>query len=160
MVQPVPLNKRSKKAQRKYHAKQRGSWYGLGPITRTVPSGKVYDRNQVNERLTALLEKPEKGPGHSRRTGRRYRRRKGQEKTDRRLAIVQLSGYAPHRGYVDWEFEGKTLLHTGKHIKYPKNSKCQRWLKRVSNKKVRACLYLPQKGNGYRKVFDYWWTLY
>ena len=123
-------------------------------------AGRCITEIELNERLAALLENPEKEPGHLRRTGRRYRRRKGQEKTDRRLAIVQLSGYAPHRGYVDWEFEGKTLLHTGKYIKYPKNSKCQRWLKRVSNKKVRACLYLPQKGNGYRKVFDYWWALY
>ena len=47
MAQPVPLNKRSKKAQKEYHAKQRRSWYGLNPITRTVPSGKVYDRNRV-----------------------------------------------------------------------------------------------------------------
>ena len=47
MVQLVPLNKRSKKAQKEYHAKQRGSWYGLNPITRTVPSGKAYDRNRV-----------------------------------------------------------------------------------------------------------------
>lgn len=115
---------------------------------------------ELNEQLAALLEKPEKEPGHSRRTGRRYRRKKGQEKADRRLAIVQLSGYAPHRGYVDWEFEGKTLLHTGKYIKYPKNSKCQRWLKRVSNKKVRTCPYLPKKGNGYRRFFDYRWALY
>ena len=49
---------------------------------------------ELNEQLAALLEKPEKEPGHLRRTGRRYRRRKGQEKVDRRLAIVQLSGYA------------------------------------------------------------------
>ena len=47
MAQPMPLNKRSKKAQKEYHAKQRSSWYGLNPITRTVPSGKVYDRNRV-----------------------------------------------------------------------------------------------------------------
>ena len=47
MAQMVPLNKRSKKAQKEYHAKQRGSWYGLNPITRTVSSGKVYDRNRV-----------------------------------------------------------------------------------------------------------------
>ena len=115
---------------------------------------------ELNEQLAALLERSEKEPGHPRRTGRRYRRRKGQEKTDRRLAITQLSGYAPHRGYVDWGFEGRTLLHTGKYIKYPKNSKCQQWLKRVSSKKVRAYPCLPQKGNGYRKVFDYRWTLY
>ena len=44
VVQMVPLNKRSKKAQKKYHAKQRD---GVNPITRTVPSGKVYDRNRV-----------------------------------------------------------------------------------------------------------------
>ena len=115
---------------------------------------------ELNEQLAALLENSEKKTSHLRRTGRRSRRRKGQEKTDRRLAIIQLSGYAPHRGYVDWNFEGKTLLHTGYYIKYPKNSKCQRWLKRISGKRVRAYPCLPQKGNGYRKVFDYWWMLY
>ncbi len=102
----------------------------------------------------------EKTASCQRQTVRQYRRRKGQEKLNRRLAIVQLSGYAPHRGYVDWGFEGRTLLHTGKYIKYPKNSKCQQWLKRVSNKKVRTYPFLPQKGNGCRKVFDYWWSLY
>ena len=115
---------------------------------------------ELNERLAAILEKSEKEPSCRRRTGRQYRRRKGQEKSDRRLAIIQLSGYAPHRGYVDWDFEGKTLLHTGYYIKYPKNSKCQRWLKQVSGKKVRAYPSFPQKGNGYRRVFDYWWALY
>ena len=47
MEQMVPLNKRSKKAQKEYHTKRRGSWYGLDPITRTVPSGKAYDRNRI-----------------------------------------------------------------------------------------------------------------
>lgn len=47
MVQLAPLNKRSKKAQKEYHTKQRGSWYGLNPVTRTVPSGKAYDRNRA-----------------------------------------------------------------------------------------------------------------
>ena len=36
MTQLVPLDKRSKKARREYHAKQRGSWHGVNPITRTV----------------------------------------------------------------------------------------------------------------------------
>ena len=115
---------------------------------------------ELNEQIAALLGSTEQMSATKRRTSRQYRRRKGQEKSDRRLAIVQLSGYAPHRGYVDWGFEGRTLLHTGKYIKYPKNSKCQRWLKRVSSKKVRSCPCLPRKGNGYRKVFDYWWSLY
>lgn len=55
MVQPVALNKRSKKSQREYHAKRRGSWYGLDPITRTVLSGKVYDRNRVKRETRGNL---------------------------------------------------------------------------------------------------------
>ena len=35
------------KSQRAYHAKQRGSWYGLNPVTRTVPNQKAYDRNKA-----------------------------------------------------------------------------------------------------------------
>ena len=122
--------------------------------------GRRMTETELNEQLAELLEKSEKEPDCQRRTGRQYRRRKGQEKSDRLLAIIQTACYGPHRGYVDWDFEGRTLLHTGQYIKYPKNSKCQHWLKRVSSKKVRACPNLPKKGNGYRRVFDYWWVLY
>lgn len=55
MAQLVPLNKRSKKAQKEYYAKQRGSWYGLNPVTRTVPSGKVYDRNRAKRTARSAL---------------------------------------------------------------------------------------------------------
>lgn len=55
MVQLVPLNKRSKKAQKEYHARQRGSWYGLSPVTRTVPSGKIYDRSRVKRAARGAL---------------------------------------------------------------------------------------------------------
>lgn len=55
MAQRVPLSKRSKKARKEYHAKQRGSWYGLNPITRTVPSGKIYDRNRVKRAARGAL---------------------------------------------------------------------------------------------------------
>lgn len=47
MKQFIPLNKQSKKAQKEYHAKQRGSWNGVSPVTRIVQSGKTYDRNQI-----------------------------------------------------------------------------------------------------------------
>ena len=47
MKQFVPLEKQSKKAQRAYYARQRGSWYGISPVTRAVPNGKAYDRNRV-----------------------------------------------------------------------------------------------------------------
>ena len=49
MTQLVPLDKRSKKAQREYHAKQRGSWHGVNPITRAVQSRKTYDRARVKQ---------------------------------------------------------------------------------------------------------------
>lgn len=54
MKKMIPLNKQSKKAQRNYHAKQRGSWNGLSPVTRVVPSGKVYDRKKL--KLTKVEE--------------------------------------------------------------------------------------------------------
>ena len=47
MKKMIPLSKQSKKAQRNYHAKQRGSWNGLSPLTRVVPSKKVYDRKKL-----------------------------------------------------------------------------------------------------------------
>ena len=47
MRQVIPLYKQRKKAQREYYAKQRESWYGISPVTRTVPSRKTYDRNRI-----------------------------------------------------------------------------------------------------------------
>lgn len=46
MKKVIPLAKQSKKLQKQYHAKQRGSWNGISPVTRVVPSKKVYDRNK------------------------------------------------------------------------------------------------------------------
>ena len=43
----VPLSKKSKKEQKKFHATQRSTWNGLNPVTRTVPNGKAYDRNKL-----------------------------------------------------------------------------------------------------------------
>lgn len=47
MTQMVPLRKQSKRAQKEYHARQRGTWNGLNPVTRIVPNGKAYDRNKA-----------------------------------------------------------------------------------------------------------------
>lgn len=49
MEQWTPLNKQSKKAQKEYHDKQRGSWNGICPMTRTVPNRKAYDRNRIKQ---------------------------------------------------------------------------------------------------------------
>ena len=47
MLKTIPLTKQSKKHQRAYYAAKRGSWNGVNPVTRTVPSKKLYDRNRV-----------------------------------------------------------------------------------------------------------------
>ena len=47
MKKVIPLAKQSKKLQKQYHAKQRGSWNGISPVTRVVPSKKVYDRKKI-----------------------------------------------------------------------------------------------------------------
>ena len=51
MRQYVSLDKRSKKAQKEYHAKQRRTWGELKPVTRSVPSGKVYNRKKEKHRI-------------------------------------------------------------------------------------------------------------
>ena len=51
MKKYVSLDKRSKKAQREYHAKQRRTWGKLNPVTRSVPSGKTYNRKKDKKRI-------------------------------------------------------------------------------------------------------------
>lgn len=45
----IPLNKQSKNAQKKYHARSRRDWNGLKPTTRVVKSKKVYDRKKMQK---------------------------------------------------------------------------------------------------------------
>ena len=51
MRQYVTLDKRSKKAQKEYYAKQRRTWGELNPVTRSVPGGKVYNRKKEKQRI-------------------------------------------------------------------------------------------------------------
>ena len=43
----VPLGKMNKRAQKEYYEKQRGTWDGLSPVSRVIPSKRGYDRNRV-----------------------------------------------------------------------------------------------------------------
>ncbi len=43
----VPIGKQSKKKQREFNAKQRKTWGEMSPVTRTVPSGKAYNRKKL-----------------------------------------------------------------------------------------------------------------
>lgn len=46
----IPLEKRSKREQREYHAEQRGNWGGLNPTTRKPPNPKAYKRKKSERR--------------------------------------------------------------------------------------------------------------
>ena len=45
----VPLQKQSKKNQKAYHAQKRGSWNGISPVSRVVPSKKAYSRSRLRQ---------------------------------------------------------------------------------------------------------------
>ena len=116
--------------------------------------------SESREKIDELVENESAEAHQGIKDRRRLRRVRDIQKTDRLLRIINYGGYAPHRGYIDWGFDGRTLLHTGKYIKYPKNSRCQRWIKRETSRRIRICRNAPSKGNFYRRLFDYWWTLY
>lgn len=63
--------------------------------------------------------------------------------------------YGPH---IHGHWDGDEYI-LGTYVEYPKSSKNKVFYKRVSNKAVRRSKDIPLKGNGYRKVFDYWWTI-
>ena len=51
MKKYVSLDKRSKKAQREYYSERRRTWGELNPVTRSVPSGKTYNRKKEKKRI-------------------------------------------------------------------------------------------------------------
>lgn len=52
----VTLDKRSKKAQKEYYSKQRRTWGMVNPVTKSVPSGKIYNRNKDKQESRSLIE--------------------------------------------------------------------------------------------------------
>ena len=115
---------------------------------------------ELSERLAELPGSEVAKERQAQADRRRMRRINRIKKNDARLRITRYGGYAPHRGYFEGEFDGNTLLHSGKYIKYPKNSNCQRWMKKATSRRTRRCKELPKKGNYYRRLYEYWWALY
>ena len=58
----IPLGKQSKKKQKEFNAKQRKTWGGLKPVTRSVPSGKAYDRKKRKAEERRNSRDPGNGP--------------------------------------------------------------------------------------------------
>lgn len=111
----------------------------------------------------AWVDKPMRQNFGKRKTGREYRRKMRRQhfkKFRDRKGFSHVFA-APYLNSGRWDNEKCEWIGEDSHICHPQNSKNKGFLKRMSNKKVRkAKLDLPQKGNGHRKVFDYWWTLY
>ncbi|MBR1454836.1 MAG: hypothetical protein IJ593_09395 [Lachnospiraceae bacterium] len=116
-------------------------------------NNELYDIDEVAEE-TSL-------DNHIRMKERHRKRRKSRVyRNDRLLKIINTKKYAPHIGYIDYGFDGDTLLHSGKYIKYPKNSNVRKDIKRSTSKRIRRYGLTTKKGNQYRRLLDYWWTLY
>lgn len=75
-----------------------------------------------------------------------YRRAmKAKKKTKGFVKIInEYTEYAPHVGYIDWDFVDGIWQPVGRYVKYPKNSARQRFLKKQSNRRVRRS-EVPQK---------------
>ena len=73
---------------------------------------------KLNERLEQieLLRIDRLPSATNRKSGRQYRRDCTVRKNDRLMKIVR-GRYIPHAGYVDCDFTGNTLLHSGTYIK-------------------------------------------
>lgn len=98
---------------------------------------------ELNTRIAELEEEQIKPAPPSR--SWEYRRGQSTKRLIRLYKIV-TSSYVPHAGYVDWSFEGEHPVPSGKYIKYPNNSNCQRWIKRQTSKRVRHYKCIPVKG--------------
>lgn len=55
MTNHTPLHKQSKKLQKAHHAKKRGDWNGVKPVTRVVPDKSAYDRKRAKQEDHARL---------------------------------------------------------------------------------------------------------
>lgn len=90
-----------------------------------------------------------------------YQRHKNNVKKKRLIEVINANRYAPHIGSIK---ESKRLDKKGNpkgnYIVYPKNSKYQKFLKRLTSKRSRREFDLPTKGNKYRRTVDFWWELY
>lgn len=88
--------------------------------------------------------------------GRAYRieaRRKKLNKT------LKKTAYMPYPRSIYPKLELVNGIWVAKYIKHRKNSSAMAYCKRRSAKAVRSSAHVPTHGNGYRRIFDYWWSI-
>ena len=130
--------------------------YDYCSCDKTVESKILYNGGGCSDWM-----RPKESPARygKRKTGRSYRRRMAGQKFKKKKAI---GTYINHACWVDWEEVDGQWLPVGKYIKYPNDSERRSYFKKYSNKKVRRAKHdgIFMKGNGYRRQFDYRWTIY
>ena len=94
---------------------------------------------------------------NSRKTGRLYRREMTKKK-DAELKQYVMRHYRPSAGRCDYEIIDGTPVATS-YLKYPRSSRRQKKLKRMSNRTIRRGNAIGSGKGGYRRAFDYWWEL-
>ena len=52
MKRIILVEKRSKRARKEYYAGKRRTWGDFNPVTRTIPSGKIYNRKQAKREIS------------------------------------------------------------------------------------------------------------
>ena len=112
---------------------------------------------ELSEKIELLLTESNQS-GAAKPSDTAYRREMCIRKNDKRMREISRH-YIPRGPFVSWEFDGSTLYHSGYYIKYPRNSKEKKLLKRLTNKRCRRASMLPRKGQQYRRLLDYWWIL-
>ena len=89
--------------------------------------------------------------------GRAYRIEARRKKLEKALRTAAYMAY-PRSIYVKYELvNGHVIL--GKYLQHRKTSKAMTYHKHRSAKAVRRAPNLPPRGNGYRKIYDYWWSI-
>jgi hypothetical protein len=89
---------------------------------------------------------------------KRRLRRKHKERKERRIRKIVTRHYVPHVGYVsgDW-IDGEFIEKP--YVQRSGRSGKQRWIKRHTSRLARRRDDYPDR-NGYRRLVDYWWTMY
>lgn len=105
----------------------------------------------------AFAEESPKRIKHGRKTGRAYRQKMRRKNIQDCRDRDEWTGW-PYGTHINGHWNGGKYI-LGSYIKRPKSSANKVFFKRVSNKKVRRSKEISSKGNGYRKLFDYWGTI-
>ena len=91
--------------------------------------------------------------------GKAYRRDKEVKKERKLRKIISYFHGGARVGHVTHAWVDGVWQPVGDHIRFPKNSNIQKYLKRQTKRKVRRSEQF-QNGNSYRKCIEYQWQFW